>query len=298
MTTNWTGKDAGVRQPMTGETPLSPAEVGVGLREGHFNVRPVPAPAVQTSGPRRGPRSDMPELMLPIIRQAGEEGIENAELADRLGLHRWNVNHQSQTMRRLGLIHTYSTGYAIRHFDASVSVVVAKATMERLAAEKVIERRKAKRDAKQRWQVNARAKAAEQAAQEAEEARRLALAVTAEDRAAVRRQIAEARQLSEDLKRLDKQAAKPKAKASPSTRRATRNINKIADKYRGTVSVSPIPQPKQKPVAGPIDFPDHLIQRAPAKPDRWAAVQGAGVISSRIGEYEGEASPWVQAVAA
>jgi hypothetical protein len=40
MSETWIGQDAGVRRPMTGETPLSPAEVAVGLRDGVF--RPLP----------------------------------------------------------------------------------------------------------------------------------------------------------------------------------------------------------------------------------------------------------------
>jgi hypothetical protein len=313
MTTNWTGKDAGARKPMTGETPLSPSEVAVGLREGHFTAYPAPnepeqrrivaVPSqLQRATRNRETTSALQAAMLPLIQQAGAEGIENVALAKKLGQDRRNVNHRSQELRFRGLIHTYTNGHSIRHFHASVPVEAAEARMLAVAAERAATRAERQLATKRKYDAKRRAAKAAGIKMEtrAERAKRsdLERQQEAEARAAVRLELAQAKQLAKDLARLEKQEAAKKPKAPPATRKATRDINKIADKYRGTVSVSPIPQPKPKPVAGPLDFPEDKIQRWAPKLMWHEQVKPAGVISRTIGVYEGEPSICARAVAA
>jgi hypothetical protein len=293
MTHNWSwiGKDADLKKQMTEEAPQEPEE---------RRIAACPS-QLQRATRNRETTSALQAAMLPLIQQAGANGIDNVTLSEMLGKDRRNINHRSQELRFLGLIHTYTTGYAIRHFAAAVPVEVAKARMLELVKDRKATRAEKQLATKRKYDAKRRAARSAGTPMEirAERAKRSKAErqQDAEARAAVRREIAEAKQLAKDLARLAKQEAAKKPKAAPATRKATRDINKLADRYRGTVSVSAIRKPEPKPAAV-VDIPEHLIYRAPPKPDRWAAVQGAGVISRKIGEYEGEASAWVQAVVA
>lgn len=236
---------------------------------------------------RRGRPPTSADPLLKAVAEAGKEGISSLELAEKLGWMQRRVNEtiQNERTRNKSIYSLVGDGgrrNALRHFAASVPLDQAKAAIARAASAYSEKIREACRAYRQEYAELIKAMEREDAAVQAEIA--LARQVRAENRA-------KARELAKE-----KEAAKRKPKASPAMRKATVNINKLADRYRGTVSPSAIRPAEPKPAAL-VDIPGHLIYRAPPPPERWAAVQGAGVISRRIGEYEGEASAWVRAVA-
>jgi hypothetical protein len=303
MTKNWTGKDAGVRKPMTGETQLSAAEVAHGLRDGTFSG-PRGVYAVKTGSvakvltnprkpkpPRRGGRTtDLPARILEVLKDAGDQGVENAELVRLFGANRSVINHHTKTLRLQGKVHTYttSTGYENRHFHGDVSVEKAVATMEELAIKRAAERKSRAYASKNKWRREDRLRKKAEAG-----------ITDAEARAAIRQELAEARKLAADLSALEaKEAAqKAKTKAGAAIKRETQAINRAADKYRGVNAPSTVPMPQPRPKAAPIAIPEHLIQRCPAMKLPHERLEARGVIPKTIGQYdEKHISPWVKAM--
>lgn len=316
MTKTWTGKDAGVRKPLTGETPLSAAEVAVGLRDGtlepkqsrkrHWTIRWGEA----ASG------------LLALAQKAGDAGFTwdciNAEYPA------WRAQTASGALSRhleAGTLIRRGKGGLIRYWLGTVSAEVADAVHAEDCARSKQRRAEMRRVYQERHRravgnmtraeyvahQKARAAAAksEKARQRVERAtaKKLeadAARAAAEARAAIRKEKAEARKLAEQLaaQQSREAAAQAKAKAGKKIARATKAINRIADKYRGTTAPSIVPMPQPRPKAAPVEIPRHLVQVCKPMTLPHERIVCTGEIAREIGRYSTEASGWAAAVAA
>lgn len=315
MSNTWTGMDAGVREPMTGETPLSPAEVGVGLRTGALTGQPAP---------RRAPGQRM-QAVVDALLGFWAKGATTNELVRATGMEPFTAMATlSDLHRRKGWIyklereHHLPNDERVRHFHADVPHPLALVTMRTWSKEgaaqlqarmKTVQAETAAKDAQKRLTLQQRNEQRALAAKERAErlaAERLAAQEQKEaaERAAFQRRQdvvklkREAQRQARELCAAEVQAAKaPVRSGRRQADRQSREANAIAAKCKGTLSPSALVKPAAKPAPTPI--PEHLIQKLPGFMEARARLnQGAGVISPRIGEYEGEPSRWVREVVA
>jgi hypothetical protein len=195
----------------------------------------------------------LPARILEVLKDAGDQGVENAELVRLFGANRSVINHHTKTLRLQGRVHTYTTatGYENRHFHGDVSVEKAVATMEELAIKRAAERKARAYASKNKWRREDRLRKKAEAS-----------ITDAEARAAIRQERADARKLEADLQALEaKEAAqKAKTKAGAAIKRETQAINRAADKYRGVKAPSAVPMPQARPKATPVEIPRHLVK--------------------------------------
>jgi DNA-binding MarR family transcriptional regulator len=141
MRVDWLGKDAGVRKPMTGETPLSPAEIAVGLRTGAFK-------------PPAGRYGPVPVLQLPLLHalsDAGDDGATARDLAAATGLDPNLVSKVVTHLRqRCGLVQTHAVeegSRCVRHWLRTVEADKVRAALVRARATRVAEGAQREREA-------------------------------------------------------------------------------------------------------------------------------------------------------
>lgn len=321
MTKTWTGKDVGVRKPRTGETPLSAAEVGVGLRDGAF----APKPSRKhhwTIG-----WGDAAKGILSLAEKAKEAGFTWKDI--NTAFPNWQAQTASGALSRhlaAGTLIRRGKGGLIRYWLGAVSAEVADAIhaqdCERARQRRVDKRReysdrhrravgnmtraeyvahqKARAEAAKSQKARERVERATARKLEQDAKRAAAKALDAQARAAIRKEKAEARKLEEQLAAQERKAAaeKAKAKAGKKITRATKAINRIADKYRGTTAPSIVPMPQARPKAAPVEIPPHLVTVCRPMTLPHERIQPTGEIAKQIGRYSAEASTWAKAVAA
>jgi hypothetical protein len=314
----WTGKAEGVRAPMTGETQLSPAEVAQGLKDGAFPTTDARAhlPKPRTPKVRTIGWGDATAGLLAMAEKAGAAGITWADI--KTSHPEWKPQTISGAMNRhldAGTLIRRGKGGQIRYWLGTVGAEVADAIhaqdIER-SRQRRVEMRRVYSDAHRRAIGNmtraeyvahqkARAEAAKsQKARERVEratARKLekdaqraaAQAMDADARAAIRKEKADARKLEADLHALEAKeaAAKSTKRHVKAIKKATANINKIADKYRGVNAPSTVPMPQARPKATPVDIPRHLVKVERPMTLPHERIQPTGSFG-RIGQYDTE----------
>lgn len=237
---------------------------------------------------KQGPEAVYTAKLYAAIKAAGPDGIGMDALVQAtgrpakalLGLIGNMRGRWGRATRRTMVYSVKVFGNFARYFDADVDPAHAATVCERIGAEMKAESIAKEKARKAEWtaRVSAERKAARDKLRAEYEAQRATMP-----------------RIVVEVKPRPQPEPRPKAKPSEHQKRLTAANNRIAERYRGTVSPTSFAPKPPKPAAV-VDIPEHLIFRAPAKPDRWAALQPAGVISRRIGEYEGEPSPHVAAL--
>lgn len=294
MTKTWTGKDVGVRKPRTGETPLSAAEVGVGLRYGAFEPKGRPTNYGQVTA-----------ALLAELEKAGADGVAQQALRNNADTaNRQSVNCALQRMLKAGKAIRRGKGKTILWWAASVDLefvdakwaaVIRAVEQERKERYRRHGRAGCERTRRRRGQMTmAEFRESQRVKREARERN------DKEARAAARKEQLEKRQLEAAMQAEAQREAdnKAKAKAGKKITRATKAINRIADKYRGTAAPSAVPMPKARPKATLVEIPPHLITVCKPMTLPHERIQPTGEIAKEIGRYSAEPSAWVQAVAA
>lgn len=203
-------------------------------------------------------------------------GTVSAEVAD--AIHAQDCERSRQRRSEMRRVYSEKHRRAVGDMTRAEYVAYQKARAEAAKSEK----------ARQRVERAAAKKLAKDAERNAKQ--------DAEARAAIRKEKAEARKLAADLARLEALEAKAKPTKPKLITRETQRANRLAEKFRGTVSPTAIVAPLPKP--GPVDIPPHLIKKCPAMTLPHERIQPAGVIPKERGRYSDEASTWAKAVAA
>jgi hypothetical protein len=270
----------------------------------HAHLPKPRTPKVRTIG-----WGDATAGLLAMAEKAGANGITWADI--KAAHPEWKPQTISGAMNRhldAGTLIRRGKGGQIRYWLGTVGAEVADAIhaqdIER-ARQRRVDKRREYSDRHRRAVGNmtraeyvayqkARAEAAksEQARQRVERAAAKKLEqdakrAAAKARAAIRKEKAEARKLEEQMaaQEAKEAAAKAKAKAGKKITRATKAINRIADKYRGTTAPSIVPMPQARPKATPVEIPPHLVKKCPPMTLPHERIQ---VERSRIGQYDTE----------
>lgn len=221
--------------------------------------------------------------LLEAITAAGAAGIGTLELTLAAGVSQRHVNSTLRNMRqRQGTIYSLGDNKArneIRHFAASVPLRKAQAVVDKAKEAHRIAVAAARRKS------NKESNALQRAMRISDEAALAEIALIRQVRAEERMEAAKARQDALTAAR----NAKPKPGPSVRLQRDTAKINALADKVRGTVSVSALPKRAPRFV-GVQDIPEHLIYRAPPKLGRYEVLTATPLFGAlRPGQYASDA---------